>query len=224
MKVKELARKRRKENPIESYLTKTVIGQSQAIAAVSAAIRRKENGWADDTRPLVMMFVGSSGVGSIIPSSYFLILAWVETETCKQMAKYLYEQKAGNDSTQLDQSIPPNLIKIDMSEFQSKHEVSKLIGAPPGYIGYDATGGLLTTKLKAMSGEPVVVLLDEVEKAHPDVLTVMLQVFDEGRLTAGNGDLVDCRNAIFVMTSNLGHDEIAANSELLRRAQELDKM
>ncbi|RKP18089.1 hypothetical protein ROZALSC1DRAFT_15570 [Rozella allomycis CSF55] len=126
--------------------------------------------------------MGSSGIG--------------KTELAKQLAKSLQK-----DSSK-------GFVRIDMSEFQSKHEVAKFIGSPPGYIGHEE-GGQLTEKLKQSRGENIVVLLDEVEKAHPDVFTVMLQLFDEGRLTDGKGATVECKNAIFVLTSNLAQQEIA---------------
>ncbi len=154
--------------------------------------RRKENGWVDDDHPLVFLFLGSSGIG--------------KTELAKQIAKYLYKDK-GSDS----------FIRLDMSEYQEKHEVAKLIGAPPGYVGHD-DGGQLTKRLKKCPN--AVVLFDEVDKAHPDVLTVLLQLFDEGRLTDGKGKTIECKNAIFVMTSNLAATEIAEHGLQLRREAE----
>lgn len=151
------------------------------------AIRRKENGWADDEHPLVFLFLGSSGIG--------------KTELAKQLAAYIHKDK------------PTGFIRLDMSEYQEKHEVAKLIGAPPGYIGHD-DGGQLTKRLKKCPG--AVVLFDEVDKAHPDVLTVLLQLFDEGRLTDGRGKTIECKNAIFIMTSNLASDEIAQHGLSLR--------
>eukprot|EP01137_Pigoraptor_chileana_P011897 Opistho-2@63503 len=178
----------RRKYPLEQRLKERIIGQLEPIHAVAAAIRRKENGWQHEETPLVFLFLGSSGVG--------------KTELAKQIANYIHEN---NDK---------GFIRIDMSEFQTKHEVSKFIGAPPGYIGHDE-GGQLTETLRACPN--AVVLLDEVEKAHPDVLTVMLQLFDEGRLTDGKGKTISCPDAIFVMTSNLASDEIAAHAIELRR-------
>lgn len=169
------------------------------------AIRRKENGWGDDEHPLVFLFLGSSGIG--------------KTELAKQMAAYIHKEKS------------QAFIRLDMSEYQEKHEVisfmslinksddefsqvAKLIGAPPGYIGHDE-GGQLTSRLKQCPN--AVVLFDEVDKAHPDVLTVLLQLFDEGRLTDGHGKTIECKDAIFIMTSNLASDEIAQHGLKLRQ-------
>lgn len=162
-----------------------------AIETVAAAVRRKENGWADEEHPLVFLFLGSSGIG--------------KTELAKQLARYMHRDD------------PAAFIRLDMSEYQEKHEVAKLIGAPPGYVGHEE-GGLLTRALARR--QDAVVLFDEVDKAHPDVLTVLLQLFDEGRLTDGKGKLIECRNAIFVMTSNLAADEIAQHGLQLRREQD----
>nr|CAD7567664.1 unnamed protein product [Timema californicum] len=151
----------------------------------------KENGWSDDEHPLVFLFLGSSGIG--------------KTELAKQLAAYIHKGK------------PSGFIRLDMSEYQEKHEVAKLIGAPPGYVGYD-NGGQLTKELKKCSN--AVVLFDEVDKAHPDVLTVLLQLFDEGRLTDGKGKTIQCKDAIFVMTSNLASDEIAEHALQLRKEAE----
>lgn len=154
-------------------------------------MRRKENGWADEEHPLVFLFLGSSGIG--------------KTELAKQLARYMHRDD------------PAAFIRLDMSEYQEKHEVAKLIGAPPGYVGHEE-GGLLTRALARRADS--VVLFDEVDKAHPDVLTVLLQLFDEGRLTDGKGKLIECKNAIFVMTSNLAADEIAQHGLQLRREQD----
>ncbi|XP_075214295.1 mitochondrial disaggregase-like isoform X2 [Lycorma delicatula] len=177
--------------PIEDRLKQHIVGQEGPITIVSAAIRRKENGWVDDEHPLVFLFLGSSGIG--------------KTELAKQLANYLHKDK------------PNGFIRLDMSEYQEKHEVAKLIGAPPGYIGHD-DGGQLTKRLKICPN--AVVLFDEVDKAHPDVLTVLLQLFDEGRLTDGKGKTVECKDAIFVMTSNLASDEIAYHALQLRSEAE----
>ncbi|XP_060015892.1 mitochondrial disaggregase isoform X2 [Lagenorhynchus albirostris] len=191
-KYQEKQRKREAEErrrfPLEQRLKEHIIGQESAIATVGAAIRRKENGWYDEEHPLVFLFLGSSGIG--------------KTELAKQTAKYMHKDaKKG-------------FIRLDMSEFQERHEVAKFIGSPPGYIGHEE-GGQLTKKLKQCPN--AVVLFDEVDKAHPDVLTIMLQLFDEGRLTDGKGKTIDCKDAIFIMTSNVGSDEIAQHALQLRQ-------
>ncbi|CAO0791848.1 unnamed protein product [Mucor circinelloides] len=178
----------RKKHPLEDALKARIVGQLGPIHALASAIRRKQNGWHDEEHPLVFLFCGSSGVG--------------KTELAKALAQHLHGK-------QLDKGF----VRIDMSEFQHKHDVSRFIGSPPGYVGYDE-GGQLTEKLKECPN--AVVLLDEVEKAHPDVLTIMLQLFDEGRITDGKGTTVECKDAIFVMTSNLAQHEIADEAELLR--------
>ncbi|KAK6629500.1 hypothetical protein RUM43_003317 [Polyplax serrata] len=181
----------RRRFPIEQRLKQFIVGQEGPITIVAAAIRRKENGWADDEHPLVFLFLGSSGIG--------------KTELAKQLARYMHKDKQNA------------FIRLDMSEFQEKHEVAKLIGAPPGYIGHD-DGGQLTKRLKKCPN--AVVLFDEVDKAHPDVLTVLLQLFDEGRLTDGKGRTIMCKDAVFVMTSNLASDEIAQHAIQLRKEAE----
>ncbi|CAF1076813.1 unnamed protein product [Rotaria sordida] len=180
----------RRRRPLEIRIKEYIVGQNYAISTVCAAIRRKESGWTSDESPLVFLFLGSSGVG--------------KTELAKQIAKYLNGEKNQNRC----------FIRIDMSEYQEKHEVSKLIGAPPGY----EKGGQLTDALKKCPA--AVVLFDEVDKAHPDVLTVMLQLFDEGRLTDGKGKTIDGKQAIYVMTSNLASEEIANYAQDLRREEE----
>ncbi|KAL0279756.1 UNVERIFIED_CONTAM: hypothetical protein PYX00_001247 [Menopon gallinae] len=194
-KYEELVRKREAEErvryPLEQRLKKYIVGQQGAIAIVASAIRRKENGWTDDEHPLVFLFLGSSGVG--------------KTELAKQVARYLHKDD------------PNAFIRLDMSEYQQKHEVAKLIGSPPGYLGHDE-GGQLTKRLKKFPN--AIVLFDEVDKAHPDVLTVLLQLFDEGRLTDGKGETIVCKDAIFVMTSNLASDEIAEHALQLRKDAE----
>eukprot|EP00729_Bicosta_minor_P000223 gene223-15945_t len=174
--------------PLEKRVKKVLVGQDGPINSVAAAIRRRENGWHDDEHPLVFLFLGSSGLGN--------------TELAKQIAVYLH----GEDNT--------GFIRMDMTEYQSKHEAAKFIGSPPGYVGYEEGGQL--TKLLA-SNPKAVVLLDEVEKAHPDVLNLMLQLFDEGRITDGQGTTIECKDAIFVMTSNLASDEIGAHGVELRQ-------
>jgi len=178
----------RKKYPIEQRFREVIVGQEGAINAVGSAVRRRENGWYDEEHPLVFLFLGSSGIG--------------KTELAKQLAKYLHKD------------INKGFIRLDMSEYQQKHEVAKLIGAPPGYLGHDQ-GGQLTKKLKEFP--KAVVLFDEVDKAHTDVLTVLLQLFDEGRLTDGQGKTIECKDAIFVMTSNLASEDIAYHALELRR-------
>ncbi|MCW7541326.1 ATP-dependent chaperone ClpB [Aquabacterium sp. A7-Y] len=160
---------------MEARLHERVVGQDEAIVAVSDAIRRSRAGLSDPNRPYgSFLFLGPTGVG--------------KTELCKALASFLFDSEE-------------HLIRIDMSEFMEKHSVSRLIGAPPGYVGYDE-GGYLT---EAVRRKPYsVVLLDEVEKAHPDVFNVLLQVLDDGRLTDGQGRTVDFKNTVIVMTSNLG--------------------
>ncbi|XP_065514624.1 mitochondrial disaggregase [Caloenas nicobarica] len=178
----------RRRFPLEQRLREHIIGQESAIATVGAAIRRKENGWYDEEHPLVFLFLGSSGIG--------------KTELAKQTAKYIHKD------------VKKGFIRLDMSEFQERHEVAKFIGSPPGYVGHEE-GGQLTTKLRQCPN--AVVLFDEVDKAHPDVLTIMLQLFDEGRLTDGKGKTIDCKDAIFIMTSNVASDEIAQHALQLRQ-------
>ena len=164
---------------MEAKLHERVIGQDEAIVAVSNAIRRSRSGLSDPNRPTgSFLFLGPTGVG--------------KTELCKALAGFLFDSEE-------------HLIRVDMSEFMEKHSVSRLIGAPPGYVGYDE-GGHLT---EAVRRKPYsVVLLDEVEKAHPDVFNVLLQVLDDGRLTDGQGRTVDFKNTVIVMTSNLGSQHI----------------
>jgi ATP-dependent Clp protease ATP-binding subunit ClpB len=166
---------------MEAKLHERVVGQDEAIAAVANAIRRARAGLSDPNRPLgSFLFLGPTGVG--------------KTELCKALANFLF------DSEQ-------HMVRIDMSEFMEKHSVSRLIGAPPGYVGYEE-GGYLT---EAVRRKPYsVVLLDEVEKAHPDVFNVLLQVLDDGRLTDGQGRTVDFKNTVIVMTSNIGSQRIQA--------------
>ena len=164
---------------MESELGKRVIGQQEALKAVSNAIRRSRAGLSDPNRPNgSFLFLGPTGVG--------------KTELCKALAEFMFDT---------DEAI----VRIDMSEFMEKHSVARLIGAPPGYVGYEE-GGYLT---EAVRRKPYsVILLDEVEKAHPDVFNILLQVLDDGRLTDGHGRTVDFRNTVIVMTSNLGSDRI----------------
>ena len=166
---------------MEDALHDRVIGQDEAVKAVSDAIRRSRAGLADPNRPNgSFLFLGPTGVG--------------KTELCKSLASYLFDTEEA-------------MVRIDMSEFMEKHAVSRLIGAPPGYVGYEE-GGYLT---EAVRRRPYsVILLDEVEKAHPEVFNILLQVLDDGRLTDGHGRTVDFRNTVIVMTSNLGSDRIQA--------------
>ena len=160
---------------MEAKLHERVVGQDEAIAVVSDAIRRSRAGLSDPNRPLgSFLFLGPTGVG--------------KTELCKALAGFLFDAD-------------DHMVRIDMSEFMEKHSVSRLIGAPPGYVGYDE-GGVLT---EAVRRKPYsVILFDEVEKAHPDVFNVLLQVLDDGRMTDGQGRTVDFKNTVIVMTSNLG--------------------
>ncbi len=166
---------------MEDNLHKRVIGQDEAVRLVSDAIRRSRAGLGDPNRPYgSFMFLGPTGVG--------------KTELCKALAEFMFDSEE-------------HLIRIDMSEFMEKHSVARLIGAPPGYVGYDE-GGYLT---EAVRRKPYsVILFDEVEKAHPDVFNVLLQVLDDGRMTDGQGRTVDFKNTVIVMTSNLGSQEIQA--------------
>uniref|UniRef100_A0A090XDS3 Putative caseinolytic peptidase b n=1 Tax=Ixodes ricinus TaxID=34613 RepID=A0A090XDS3_IXORI len=195
-RMQKLEAEERRRFPLEQRVKQVIVGQEGAIALVAATIRRKELGWFDDEHPLEFLFLGSSGIG--------------KTELAKQLAEYLHGDKRGKGTKK-------GFIRLDMSEYQEKHEVAKLIGSPPGYVGHD-DGGQLTRRLRECP--TAVVLLDEVDKAHPDVLTVLLQLFDEGRLTDGKGKTIVCKDAIFVMTSNLASDEIAQHATELRREVE----
>ena len=164
---------------IEDDLRKRVIGQDQAITTVSDAIRRARAGLKDPSRPIgSFIFVGPTGVG--------------KTEMAKALAEYLFDAEDA-------------LLRLDMSEYQERHAVSRIVGAPPGYVGYDDAGGLT----EAVRRRPFrVILLDEIEKAHPDVFNILLQVLDDGRLTDGHGRTVDFRQTVIIMTSNLGTSSI----------------
>ncbi|MDD4944590.1 MAG: AAA family ATPase, partial [Rhodoferax sp.] len=164
---------------METKLHQRVVGQEEAIGAVANAIRRSRSGLSDPDRPTgSFLFLGPTGVG--------------KTELCKALAGFLFDSEE-------------HLVRIDMSEFMEKHSVARLIGAPPGYVGYEE-GGYLT---EAVRRNPYsVLLLDEVEKAHPDVFNVLLQVLDDGRLTDGQGRTVDFKNTVIVMTSNIGSQMI----------------
>ena len=170
---------------MEEELHKRVIGQEVAITAVSKAIRRSRAGIKDPKRPAgSFIFLGPSGVG--------------KTELARTLAEFLF----GDEEA---------MVRIDMSEYMEKHAVSRLVGSPPGYIGYDE-GGQLT---EAVRRKPYsVLLLDEIEKAHPDVFNILLQILEDGRLTDAQGRTVDFRNAIVIMTSNIGASEIAKNTSI----------
>ena len=180
---------------LEEHLHQRVIGQDEAVRAVSDAIRRARSGLKDPNRPIgSFIFLGPTGVG--------------KTELAKALAEFLFDTEQA-------------MVRMDMSEYMEKHTVSRLIGAPPGYIGYEE-GGQLT---EAVRRRPYrVVLLDEIEKAHPDVFNVLLQILDDGRLTDGQGRTVDFKNTVIIMTSNLGTEAIkggrldkAALQEALRK-------
>ncbi|OLQ78461.1 ATP-dependent chaperone ClpB [Photobacterium proteolyticum] len=164
---------------MEQALHKRVIGQDEAVEAVANAIRRSRAGLSDPNRPIgSFLFLGPTGVG--------------KTELCKSLAHFMFDSE-------------DSMVRIDMSEFMEKHSVARLVGAPPGYVGYEE-GGYLTEAIRRRPYS--VILLDEVEKAHPDVFNILLQVLDDGRLTDGQGRTVDFRNSVIIMTSNLGSDRI----------------
>ncbi|MCL2453378.1 MAG: AAA family ATPase, partial [Alphaproteobacteria bacterium] len=169
---------------MEDTLARRVVGQEEAVNAVSTAVRRARAGLQDPNRPIgSFMFLGPTGVG--------------KTELTKALAAFLFDDETA-------------LIRIDMSEYMEKHSVARLIGAPPGYVGYEE-GGALTEAVRRRPYQ--VVLFDEIEKAHPDVFNVLLQVLDDGRLTDGQGRTVDFRNVLIVMTSNLGAEFLVLQKE-----------
>jgi ATP-dependent Clp protease ATP-binding subunit ClpB len=169
---------------MEDMLGKRVIGQAEAVRAVATAVRRSRAGLQDPNRPMgSFMFLGPTGVG--------------KTELTKALAEYLFDDETA-------------MVRLDMSEYMEKHSVSRLIGAPPGYVGYDE-GGALTEAVRRRPYQ--VVLFDEIEKAHPDVFNVLLQVLDDGRLTDGQGRTVDFRNTLIIMTSNLGSEFLVNQPE-----------
>ena len=169
---------------MEESLSKRVIGQAEAVHAVATAVRRARAGLQDPNRPMgSFMFLGPTGVG--------------KTELTKALAEYLFDDETA-------------MVRLDMSEYMEKHSVSRLIGAPPGYVGYDE-GGALTEAVRRRPYQ--VVLFDEIEKAHPDVFNVLLQVLDDGRLTDGQGRTVDFRNTLIIMTSNLGSEFLVNQPE-----------
>ena len=171
---------------LEDELHKRVVGQDEAITAVSDAIRRSRAGLQDAKRPIgSFIFMGTTGVG--------------KTELAKALAEFLFDDENA-------------MVRIDMSEYQERHTVSRLIGAPPGYVGYEESGQLT----EAVRRKPYsVILLDEIEKAHPDVFNILLQVLDDGRLTDNKGRTVDFKNTIVIMTSNIGANIIQDNFALL---------
>jgi ATP-dependent Clp protease ATP-binding subunit ClpB len=172
---KMLEGEREKLLRMEDEIAKRVVGQGEAVQAVSKAVRRARAGLQDPNRPIgSFMFLGPTGVG--------------KTELTKALASFLFDDESA-------------MVRIDMSEFMEKHSVARLIGAPPGYVGYEE-GGALTEAVRRRPYQ--VVLFDEIEKAHPDVFNVLLQVLDDGRLTDGQGRTVDFRNTLIIMTSNLG--------------------
>ena len=176
---KMLEGEREKLLRMEEEIERRVVGQGEAVGAVSDAIRRSRAGLSDPNRPIgSFLFLGPTGVG--------------KTELCKALAEFLFDTEEA-------------MVRVDMSEFMERHSVARLIGAPPGYVGYEE-GGHLTEAIRRRPYS--VILLDEVEKAHPDVFNVLLQVLDDGRLTDGQGRTVDFRNTVIVMTSNLGSDII----------------
>jgi ATP-dependent Clp protease ATP-binding subunit ClpC len=164
---------------MEDRLHEHIIGQDEAIHAISDAIRRARSGMKDPRRPIgSFIFIGPSGVG--------------KTELAKALAEFMFDDVDA-------------LVRIDMSEYHEQHTVSRLFGAPPGYIGYEE-GGQLT---EAVRRRPYrVILFDEIEKAHPDVWNALLQILDDGRLTDGQGNVVDFRNTVLIMTSNLGTEYV----------------
>jgi ATP-dependent Clp protease ATP-binding subunit ClpB len=169
---------------MEDNLRRRVVGQDEALVAVSNAIRRARAGLQDANRPIgSFLFLGPTGVG--------------KTELTKALAEFLFDDESA-------------MIRIDMSEYMEKHSVARLIGAPPGYVGYDE-GGALTEAVRRRPYQ--VILFDEIEKAHPDVFNVLLQVLDDGRLTDGQGRTVDFRNTLIVLTSNLGSEALASLPE-----------
>ena len=181
---KMLEGEREKLLHMEGSLRDRVIGQEEAIVAVANAVRRARAGLQDPNRPIgSFLFLGPTGVG--------------KTELTKALAAFLFDDEAA-------------MVRLDMSEYMEKHAVSRMIGAPPGYVGYEE-GGALTEAVRRRPYQ--VVLFDEVEKAHPDVFNVLLQVLDDGRLTDGQGRTVDFRNTLIIMTSNLGSEVLANQPE-----------
>jgi len=176
---------------LEDELHKRVVGQEDAIGAIADAIRRSRAGLQDTKRPIgSFIFLGTTGVG--------------KTELAKALAEFLFDNENA-------------MVRIDMSEYQERHSVSRLVGAPPGYVGYDESGQLT----EAVRRKPYsVVLLDEIEKAHPDVFNILLQVLDDGRLTDNKGRVVDFKNTIIIMTSNIGSHIIQERFSKMTEANE----
>ncbi len=183
----------RRLNELESRLKEHIVGQDEAVAAVAAAIRRNRVGISPKHKPVSFIFVGSTGVG--------------KTELVKQLADDLF-------------NAPESLIRLDMSEFMEKHSVSRIVGSPPGYVGYDEAGQL-TEKIRRKPYS--VVLFDEIEKAHPDVLNVLLQILDDGQITDAHGRKVNFENTVIVMTSNAGSDKTVASVGFGKSADEQGK-
>jgi ATP-dependent Clp protease ATP-binding subunit ClpB len=178
---------------MEERLRERVVGQDEALASVANAIRRSRSGLGDPNRPIgSFLFLGPTGVG--------------KTELARALAEFLFDHEKA-------------IIRLDMSEYMEKHSVARMIGAPPGYVGYEE-GGQLTEQVRRRPYS--VVLLDEIEKAHPDVFNVLLQILDDGRLTDGKGRVVDFRNTVIIMTSNVGSTaifELAAKDPKKAREQ-----
>jgi ATP-dependent Clp protease ATP-binding subunit ClpB len=181
---------------MEDRLHRRVVGQEEAVSAVAAAIRRSRSGLQDPNRPIgSFIFLGPTGVG--------------KTELARALAEFLFDDER-------------NMVRIDMSEYQERHTVARLIGAPPGYVGYEE-GGQLTEAIRRRPYS--VMLFDEIEKAHPEVFNVFLQVLDDGRLTDGQGRTVDFRNAVIIMTSNIGSQYIMGDlDEATMRARVMEAM
>lgn len=191
---KMLSTERERILQLDTILAQSVIGQDDAVDAVASAIKRSRAGLNNPNQPIAtFLFMGPTGVG--------------KTELAKTLTRFLFESDK-------------NLIRIDMSEYMEKHSVSRLIGAPPGYVGYEA-GGILTEAVKRRPYS--VILFDEIEKAHGDLFNVMLQIFDEGRLTDGQGNTVDFKNTLLIMTSNIGSDLIMGQKDPEKRAQLIEE-
>ncbi len=181
---KMLEGEREKLLHMEDGLRHRLVGQDEAVAAVSNAVRRARAGLQDGARPIgSLLFLGPTGVG--------------KTELAKALAEFMFDDEAA-------------LVRIDMSEYMEKHAVARLVGAPPGYVGYEE-GGVLAETVRRRPYQ--VVLFDEMEKAHADVFNILLQVIDDGRLTDGQGRMVDFRNTVIIMTSNLGAELLAAQPD-----------
>ncbi|KAF6026604.1 hypothetical protein EB796_015080 [Bugula neritina] len=175
---------------LKEVLTTELVGQRLAIEQVSSVVNRLEMGWTNCKHPMVLLFVGATGLG--------------KTEMAKRLAQYL----RGNSKT--------SFVHVNLSEYQTEHEAAKFIGSPPGYVGYSESGDGQLISLLAKNPKAVV-LFDEADKAHPNVLTTLLQLFDEGRLTSGSGKSIDCPEAVFVLTANLAIDQIKDFGDGLRK-------